>query len=655
MIPFVLASPEEANLHLDWIDKKVNPANNFYQYANGNWLKKNPIPSSYPSWNNFYILHERNQETIKTILEASMSNPTTLLEQQVGNFYFSGMDEKTINKVGVKPLQDEFNAIANIKTTFELQRAITHLQKIGVTALFDFGQMQDYKNSQEVIGVATQGGLSLPSREYYLKNDKKFKSIRRAYTQYIINILQLLGDSHTYAVYQANVIMNIETNLARASLSGAEMRDPRRIYHPMTIDQLETLTPNFSWSNYFYQLGHEEIHSINMGMPHFFKNMDFQLKNRSLRDWKIYLRWHLIEAYAPFLSTPFVDENFRMVAKLTGTKELLPRWKRVINAEESALGFAIGKLFVEKTFPESSKLQVQTIIDNIRNTFRNDLKNLAWMTPATRKAAIQKLDKMEYRIGYPEKWRDYSALQINRGPYVLNVKAANEFNNQYELNKIGKPVDKTEWDMTPQTVNAYYDPSMNRLNIPAGILQPPFFDPNATDAINYGTIGFAIGHEMTHGFDDEGAQFDAQGNLKNWWKPIDLKKFQTSTQAIVKQFSHYTVNGNLHVQGKLVVGEAAADLGGLTLAYNALHQSPAFKMAKSVDGFTPDQQFFLGAAHVWATNIRGEEAAHLVITDPHPPAMYRVNGTLSDMPQFQAAFGIKSNSLMVNKLQPNIW
>ncbi len=642
-------------LHLDWLDKTVDPAKDFFDYANGGWKKKNSIPAAYPSWNNFSILQERNQLLIKKIIETAANKSSDTIEQKVGDFYFSGMNEALINKVGIKPLQSEFDRINNMKEPTELQTVMTHLQMIGVDALFDFGQMQDFKDSQKVIGVASQGGLGLPDRDYYLKNDKKFQKIRAAYLQHVKRIFILLGDDTVKAAAEANTVLAIETTLAKASMSRVAMRDPHAVYHPMTIAELQKITPDFSWAQYFKEVKHPEIKQINLATPDFFTAMNAQLKTVALNDWKVYLRCHVIQAFAPFLSKPFVDENFHMSSVLTGVEKQLPRWKRVVNAENGALGFAIGKMYVEKTFPPSSKQQVTDIINHIRVALENDLQHIEWMTPATRAAALTKLKAMGQRVGYPDKWWDYSTLTIDKGPYVLNVIRASEFLNQRELNKIGKPVDETEWDMTPQTVNAYYDPSMNRLNLPAGILQPPFFDPKAPAAINYGAIGFVIGHEMTHGFDDQGAQFDGAGNLKNWWSAEDLKKFQTTTQQIATQFSSYKVNGNVAVQGKLVMGEATADLGGLILALRAYHASDAYKQAKTISGFTPDQQFFLGAAHVWASNVRSAEAERLVLVDPHPPAKFRVNGTFANVPQFKLAYSLKNKSPMVNQQYPIIW
>ncbi len=653
----IFASEASSGLHLDWLDKKVDPGKNFFLYANGSWKKKNAIPAAYSSWDNFHILQEQNLQLIRTILTDAEKKPTIpgSIEQKVGDFYFSGMNEKAINEAGIKPLLPELKQIDAIKTLQDLQKTIAHLQMMGVGALFDFGQMQDFKDSNQVIGVAAQGGLSLPDRDYYLKNDKKFQKIREAYLSYVTHLFELSGDTKTQSNKEANIVMHIETVLAKASLSRIEMRDPRAVYHPTDKVKLNQLTPNFSWQHYFTDIEHPEFNSINLATPQFFNVMNAQLKTVSLNDWKIYLRWHLVDSFAPYLSEPFQQENFKMKVALTGVKEQLPRWKRVVRTEDQALGFAIGKIYVERHFSADSKKQVEEMIHRIRTALKKDLQTITWMDKKTQQAALDKLNKMESRVGYPDKWWDYSSLEINRDSYVLNIMRASEFLTRRDLNKIGKPVDKDDWDMTPQTINAYYDASMNRLNIPAGILQPPFFDPKAAAAINYGAIGFVIGHEMTHGFDDQGAQFDGTGNLKNWWTENDLKQFREKTEKIANQFSGYTVNGTQHVQGKLVMGEATADLGGLTLAYRAFHEADIYRNAKTIDGFTPDQQFFLSAAHIWASNIRPAEAERLVVVDPHPPAMYRVNGTLANMPQFKLAYGIDTKSPMVNSHLPVIW
>ncbi len=656
-IAFAAGTASYDPLHLNWLNRSVSPAQNFFEFANGGWQKAHPIPAAYPSWGTFNILQIENERAIRGILERSAHDHAKpgSTRQKVGDFYASGMDVSLIDREGAKPLQSEFSRIAAVKTLPELQREVAHLQMIGVDAMFNFGEMQDFLDSTKVIGAAFQGGLGLPDRDYYLKDDPKFKQIRAAYLAHVTRSFELLGDGKLRAAAEAATVMSIETSLARTSMSRIEQRNPRAIYHVMNIAQLGRAMPNFSWTTYFGEVGHPGLTSINLAMPGFFKSLDAELRSVPVPKWRTYLRWRLLDTFAPYLSRPFVQEDFRMHSVLTGAKALRPRWQRVISAENDALGFAVGKLYVQQKFPPSSKRAVLAILHSIRATLQSDIKTLAWMSPAARQAALQKLSLMGERIGYPDRWRNYSALRIDRGPYVLNVLRANEFEQRRELNKIGKPVDLNDWYLTPQTVNAYYDPSMNNINFPAGILQPPFFDPHAPAAMNYGALGFIMGHEMTHGFDDEGSQFDGHGNLKDWWTPEDAKRFHAATACIIAHFSRYTVDGNLHVKGKLVVGEATADFGGLTLAWRAFHASPAFKKAKTIDGFTPDQQFFLGAAHVWASNMRPAEARHLVTIDPHPPAQYRVNGTLANMPQFQKAFAVAAGSPMVNKHRCTIW
>lgn len=645
-------------LHLDWINTKVSPSQNMYAHANGMWQQNNPIPPEYASWGVFNILNEKVQTIIHQMLIQASKNTKAQpgsVEQKVGDFYYSGMDETSINQLGIKPLQSEFERIANVKNLEDLQKEIIHLHEIGVGVFFNFGSMQDFKNSKKMIGAAGQGGLGLPDRDYYLKDETKFKQIREAYVNHIAKMFELLGDKADTAKAYANKVMNIEMQLAKASMSQIAQRDPHAVYHVMSRDELSLVTPNFSWSDYFNAMGLQHMQSINLAMPEFFKALNNQLKTTPLEDLKIYLRWHLIDAFAAYLSKDFVDQNFKMNAVLTGAEKILPRWKRVVNTENAALGFAIGKMYVARYFSPEYKKQALEILKNIRAVLAEDLKTLTWMTPATREAALKKLDLMEERVGYPTKWWDYSALKIDRGPYVLNVIQVNKFLSKRDLNKIGKPIERTEWAMYPQTINAYYDPSMNNLNIPAGILQSPFFAPNAPVAANYGGIGFIMGHEMTHGFDDQGAQFDGHGNLHNWWSTKDLAKFKAATECIVNQYSNYVVDGDLHVQGKLVVGEAAADLGGIILAYRAFHRSKDYQNAPTISGMTPDQQFFLATAHVWANNMRPQQLRNQVITDPHPPAQYRVNGSLANIPQFQAAFKIPEDSPMVNKNRCVIW
>lgn len=644
-------------LHPSWLDTSVSPGQNFYQYANGGWRKSHAIPAAYSSWSTFNILQIRNERIIRQLIQDAAKGHAApgSAAQKVGDFYASGMDEKLIEQVGMGSLSPEFDGISGIRNLADLEREVAHLQMIGVDAMFGVGEMQDFKDSTKVIGVVGQAGIGLPDRDYYLKQDPKFKQTRALYVAHVTRTFQLLGDGQELAAREAAIVMAIETRLAAASMSRIEQRNPRAIYHVMNLIELDQSTPNFSWRDYFREIGYPGIDSINLAMPKFFGALGKNLRSVPLEQWQVYLRWRLIDAFAPYLSKPFVDEDFRMQSALSGTQKLLPRWQRVVSAENDALGFAIGQLYVQKEFPPSSKAEVLEILHNIRAALKSDMATLSWMAPATRQAAIAKLDLMGERIGYPDKWRNYSTLRIDRGPYVLNVMRANEFEQRRELNEIGKPVDRSEWLMTPQEVNAYYDPPMNNINFPAGILQPPFFDPKAPAALNYGAVGWVMGHETTHGFDDEGSQFDGHGNLKNWWTPEDAKRFHAATSCISSQFSGYTVDGGLHLQGKLVMGEATADLGGLMLAWRAFHASSAYKTAKTIDGFTPDQQFFIGAAHVWADNTRPAEARRLVTIDPHAPPLYRVNGTFANLPQFQQAFHIPANSPMVSAHRCAIW
>lgn len=642
-------------LHLDWRDTTASPQENFFAYANGTWQKQNPIPSHYASWSSFSQLMEKIENTSHQMLINASADPQQKpgsLIQKVGDFYYSGMDIEEINRLGSKPIEPILARIDAIRHLAQLEKEIAYLHLIGVHALFDFGNMQDFKDSQEMIAASIQDGLTLPDRDYYLKEDEKFTQVRSAFLTYITNVFQLIGEPLKDAKAHALVVMQIETHLASASKPQEELRDPRAIYHMMDIDALNKMTPHFSWTRYLQALGLSHVKRMNVATPDFIRALDKQLGEISLSDWKVYLRWQVLSAFADDLSEPFEREAFKMAQVLRGVKTLPPRWKRVLRTENSILGFAIGKLYVEKYASPDAKAQVLEIMQNIDDVLEQELGHLSWMTPKTRQAAIKKLALIEKRVGYPTTWWDYSTLVIHRNSYVLNIIHGNEFLARRNFNKIGKPIDRTEWAMTPQTVNAYYDPSMNNINIPMGILSAPFFDAKAPAAVNYGAIGSVIGHEITHAFDDQGAKFDGYGNLKNWWTAEDLKKFQSATDCIAKQFSNYTMAG-LSLKGSLVVGEATADLGGLTLAYLAFHASKEYKNAPVVNGLTPDQQFFLGFAHVWANNIRPEQAHLYVMTDPHPPAQYRVNGTLRNMPAFKKAFTVPDS--LMSKKQCVIW
>jgi putative endopeptidase len=651
MQPDALASAD--GRYPDWIDHSVAAGENFFRFADGAWLKANPIPADRSYWGVDTLLEQRNQTLIRGMLESLVkggAGPMSDAQRKLADFYVSGMDEHGIEAAGVAPLQPELDRIAAIATRDDLQSEFAHLQMIGVAAPLQLSEMQDFTDSSRVIALASQGGLGLPDRDYYLRNEAVFADARREYLRHVARMLVLLGDAPAAADGEAKSVMALEMRLARASMPDIEQRNPRSIYHLMPLERAAKLTPHFDWRALLRGVGHPEIESLNVAMPRFFQTLD-QLTATPLPQWKSYLRWQLIDAYAPYLSTPFVDENFRMRKVLTGAQALQERWLRVLVAEDEALGFAIGEMYVARNFPPAAKQAATAMVERIRDALREDLRTLAWMSPPTRAAARDKLDLMELRIGYPERWRDYSALQIDRGPYVLNMLRAREFQQRREFDKIGRPVDRSDWSMTPQTVNAYYDPSRNSLNIPAGILQQPYFDVSWSDAVNYGATGATVGHEMTHGFDDEGAKFDGHGNLRNWWAPEDLKKFQAATRCISEQFSQYTVAGGLHVQGDLVTGEATADLGGLTLAWNALHALPA----PTGDPASSDREFFLAFAHSWAGDMRPEQAQEMVTTDEHPPVEFRANGTLANSPEFQSVFGIRAPSPMVKRPRCIIW
>jgi putative endopeptidase len=642
-------------LYLNWLDRAAAPGRDFFQYANGGWIKSHPIPPDRAYWGVDTLLEQQNQIFIRNTIEslARENHPEGTPERKIADFYASGMDERAIDAAGAAPLAAEFARIDAIAARDELPQALAHLLSIGVEAPLSVGQMQDFADSARVIAVASQSGLGLPNRDYYLKDEPAFKSARAAYVGHVARMLVLLGDSASAAAAEAKAIMALETRLAHASMPDAEQREPHAIYHPMTLDAAHALAPHLELRRMWSELGAAPIDSLNVGMPDFLKAVDREIADAPLADWKAYLRWQLLDAYAAYLSAPFVAEDFRMTAELTGAEELQARWLRVLRAEDDALGFAIGKIYVAHKFPPAWKQAAAALVARIRDALHDDLSTLSWMSPQTRAAAQQKLDLMQLRIGYPEQWRDYSGLMVDRGPYVLNVLRANAFEVQRQLAKIGKPVDRSEWYMTPQTVNAYYDPSMNSLTVPAGILQPPYFDPSFSDPVNYGATGAAIGHEMTHGFDDEGAQFDGYGNLKNWWAPVDLARFHAATQCIAEQYSRFTVGSGMHVQGALVTGEATADLGGLVLALKALHASGAHTPGSAE--FTPDQQFFIAFAHSWASITRPKQAEKTVTTDPHPPAEDRTNASLANIPDFQTAFAVSGRSPMVKAHRCVIW
>ena len=625
----------------------------FYQYANGGWIAKNEIPPAFSTWGITSPLREKNISTLHEILEAAAKNTSARKssnEQKIGDFYASCMDEAKIEAAGAAPLAKEIAGINNMKSSSDLPAMLAHLHRMGVASIFNFGASQDLKKSDTIIVVTGQGGLSLPDRDFYLKDDAKSRSTRDAYLRHVTNMFKLLGDDADKASAEAQTVMKIETQLAGFSLDRVSRRDASKQYHKMPAADLKNVMVNFDWATYTSKLGAPKFTEINVAHPDFFKGVDQMLTSVSIDDWKTYLRWHLLHDAAEALSKPFVNEDFDFYSKtLNGTREIQPRWRRCVVATDQNLGEALGEVYVKKAFPPAAKARALEMVRNLEAALKSDITTLSWMSEPTRKQAIVKLDAFLNKIGYPDKWRDYSSLEVDRSSYLANRFRAGAFGKRRDLNKIGKPVDRMEWMMSPPTVNAYYNPQINEIVFPAGILQPPFFDAEADDAFNYGGMGSVIGHEMTHGFDDQGSQFDSTGNLANWWSEADLKSFKERAQCVVDQFNSFEVEKGLNQNGKLVAGESIADLGGLVVAYAAFQKAMEGKPRVTIDGFTPEQRFFLGYARGWATNMRPELKRMLVTIDPHPLAKFRVNGPLANMPQFATAFQCKAGDAMVRE------
>ena len=634
------------------MDTTVAACNDFYQFANGNWMKTTQIPAAFPSWGSFNVLNENNRNTLHEILEEAAKNATAkagTVEQKIGDFYSTCMDEQKREAEGAKPLAPYLARIDKVKDAKGVESEVAYLHKEGIPVLFGFGSGPDFKNSSMEIGNAGQGGLSLPSRDYYTDTDDKSKQLRDAFVKHVSAMFQLLGDAPAQADKEAQTVLAVETRLAENSRRPAELRDVEKQYHMMSVADLDKLTPHFSWEDYFAGLGLPKTLQINMQHPEFFQAVDKMLTEVPVADWKTYMRWQLLNAAADALSSKFETENFNFYGKtLQGRKEQLPLWRRCVSATDNNLGEALGQEYVKRAFTPEAKRRMQAMVNNLLSAFRDRLEAASWMSDDTRKQALAKLAAFGQKIGYPDKWIDYSRLNVTRESYAANIIRASEFQQWRDLNKIGKAVDKTEWGMTPPTVNAHNNWLRNEIVFPAGILQPPFFNPAADDAINYGAIGAVIGHEITHGFDDEGANFDLAGNLKDWWTPADKKNFEGRADCIVKQFDAFEVEPGLHEQGKLVSGESIADLGGLTVAYHAYQKSLEGKPRPAdVDGFTPEQRFFLGWAQVWAEKATPEYERLIAKNNEHPLPRFRVNGPLSNMPEFAQAFQCKAGDPMV--------
>jgi len=639
------------------IDRSVDPCSDFYQYACGAWMKNNPIPADQASWGRFSELNERNRLILRGILEAASAAKNRDADtQKIGDYYSACLDEKTIEAKGLKALDTEFSRIDAMKAPQDLAEVLAHLHRIGVNVLFNISSGQDFKDSTAVIANADQGGLGLPERDYYFREGKEAVATRSEYVAHLTRLLKLMGVSEAQASQQADTVMKLETAMAKASMDVTSRRDPASVYHMMTLAQFEGLSDSFAWSRYFAALKAPKLDNINVVAPDFFKAQQALLTSEPLPVWKTYLKVHLVMGQSEMLPKAIDDEVFAFNGTyLTGAKEKKARWKRCVAATDGDLGEALGKAYVEKTFGADGKARTLEMVKKIEASMSQDLDRLTWMTPATKQKAREKLAAVTNKIGYPDQWRDYSALTIMKGDAMGNSLRANEFEFNRQLQKIGKPVDRLEWGMTPPTINAYYDPQMNNINFPAGILQPPFFDKKADDAENLGAIGAIVGHELTHGFDDEGRQFDAKGNLADWWTEADIKAFETRTDCLVNEYSAFVVGNGVHLNGKLTLGENTADNGGLRLAYMALMNVLAGKTLPPQEGFTTDQRFFLSYGQEWCDNSTPQVEQLRAQTDPHSIARDRVNGVVSNMPEFQKAFSCPVGRPMVSPKACRVW
>ncbi|HRG37822.1 MAG TPA: M13 family metallopeptidase [Bacteroidia bacterium] len=640
-------------------DKTTKPTENFFQYVNGNWVKNNPIPPSESRWDVFSELYDKNFKRLKSILEEASADKTAKPgsnTQKIRDFYSLGMDSIKLNKDGLTPVLPELAAIDKIATTDDLLKEVAHLHTIGVGAVFGLTIDQDQKISTQYITQLYQGGIGLGDKDYYTNTDERTLDIQKSYVQHIENMFKLLGDKPEVAKANAKSVYDLETKLAKASMNQIQLRDPEPQYNKKTLAELQQLTPDLNWSTYLTAANIKGVDKVIVGQPDFFVELNKDLKEVSIADWKTYLRWSFITAAGSYLSDDFVTERFQFFSKkLNGIPAMRPRWKRVLRSTDASLGDALGQLYVKKYFTEDSKKRINAMVDNLIAAYRVRIASRDWMSEETKKQAYLKLDKLVRKMGYPDRWKDYATLDIKNDSYVQNIFRASAYEFNQNISRIGKPIDRAFWFITPPTINAFYGPTINEIVFPAGIMQPVFFNPDADDAVNYGSMGAVIGHELTHGFDDQGAQFDSDGNLKNWWTKEDLERFKARTEKLAKQFDDYVAIDDIHVKGELTLGENIADLGGLTIAYYAYKKSLEGKPAPAkIDGFTGEQRFFIAWAQAWRTNVRPEFLKNIIQTDPHAPSNIRANAAPSNMQEFYDAFGVKEGDKMYRKKEDRV-
>ncbi len=637
-------------LDLTNLDLQAKPSSNFYQFACGGWMKKFPLPAEYARYGSFDKLQEDNQKQLKELVTGltGKKQKEGSVAAKIGDLYTIGMDSVTLDKIGSTPVKPALNAIDVIKDQESLQQELALLHKEYISPFFYLAVRADEKNSTLNILNIYQGGLGMPDRDYYIADDANSKEIRAKYKEHVARMFELTGYSKEISAKNADIILSLETKLAKASLSREELRDPARNYNKMNLAELQKAAPNINWKPFLKSIGAGSATEINVGQPSFLTAADGLLKSAGLEDLKVYLSWNVINEAAAFLGSDLEKQNFEFYGKvLSGQEEMQPRWKRTINTINGSLGEAVGQLYVEKYFPSEAKEKMLSLVANLRSSLSDRIAALPWMTDSTKARAQEKLAAIKVKIGYPDKWRDYSSLEIKKDSYWSNIERSRIFEFNYDINKIGKSVDPTEWLMTPQTVNAYYEPTANEICFPAGILQPPFFNFNADDAVNYGAIGVVIGHEMTHGFDDQGRQYDKEGNLNDWWTAADAEQFNTRTKVLVDHFNAIKVLDTLHANGIFTLGENIADQGGLQVSFHALEKALEKNPApEKIDGYTPQQRFFMAYANVWAQNIRDKEIQRRTKVDPHSLGKWRVNGALPHVEAFQKAFDIKQGDAM---------